>query len=175
MIAAVDVQYDEDASIAIGAAVVFENWADETTVAEYAAQCDKIQSYVPGEFFKRELPCLLAVLEQIAEPLELIIIDGYVSLGDKPGLGMRLWDALEWNTPIIGVAKTRFQGAESTEVFRGKSRIPLYVTAAGTDIAEASVNVARMAGPYRVPMLLKRVDRLARDQLKQRSSQPSPK
>jgi deoxyribonuclease V len=40
-------------------------------------------------------------------------------------------------------------------------RSPLYVTAAGAGAEEAAGLVASMEGPYRVPSLLKRVDRLA--------------
>jgi len=166
MIAALDVQYAEDGATAIAAAVVFQNWTDEAPLAEYAAVCERIQSYVPGEFYKRELPCLLAVLERVSQPLEAIIIDGYVLLGDKPGLGMRLWEAMDRKRPIIGVAKTHFRGAAAAEVWRGQTRIPLYVTAAGTNVTQAATNVARMAGSFRVPTMLKRVDRLARDPLR---------
>lgn len=173
MIAALDAQYDEDSLTAVAAAVLFQKWEDETFVVEYAAVCDRIQSYVPGEFYKRELPCLLAVLGKVAEPLDVIIIDGYVSLGGQPGLGMRLWDAVDRKAPIVGVAKTRFLGAEAAEVFRGNSKAPLYVTAAGTDVLKAAAKVITMAGSFRVPTLLKCVDRLARDQLRRLKPQSS--
>lgn len=95
----------------------------------------------------------------------MIVIDGYVTLGDKPGLGMRLWDTIGQATPIIGVAKTRFEGAVASEVFRGQSELPLHVTVAGIALSEATASVSTMAGDFRIPTLLKRVDRLARDEL----------
>ena len=95
MIAALDVRYDEDALTGQGAAVVFEQWDDAVPLAEYTATFNGIEPYVPGQFFKRELPCLLAVLEKVREPLDQIIVDGFVSLGDRPGLGMHLWEALD--------------------------------------------------------------------------------
>jgi deoxyribonuclease V len=168
MIAALDVHYDEDTSSAVGAAAVLEQWEAGRAVAEYTSACREIAAYVPGEFYKRELPCLLALIEKIVEPLNVIVIDGYVSLGDKPGLGMRLWEALQQRIPVIGVAKTSFRGANATEVFRGKSRLPLYVTATGAPVVEAAAGIAKMTGAFRIPTLLKKVDRLARDQLKER-------
>src|SRR2546423_14030334 len=121
MIAALDVQYDENNSRAVAAAVVFPNWDDATPTAEYIAIVDHIHPNTPGEFFRRELPCLLAVLNRIAEPVTTIVIDGYVQLPAKPGLGQHLFDNLSGRVPVIGVAKTRFHDAAATEVFRGSS------------------------------------------------------
>lgn len=162
MIAVLDVHYDEDASTGTAAAIVFEHWEDTQPTAQYTAQCGGVRSYVPGEFFKRELPCLLAVLAKVQEPLNQIVIDGYVSLGDRPGLGMYLWEALGGKVPIIGVAKTRFHSANAIEVLRGQSHAPLYVTAVGVDPAEAAQRVSEMAGEFRIPDMQRRVDQLAR-------------
>jgi deoxyribonuclease V len=68
MIAALDVRYDEDALSGQAAAVIFERWDDAAPLAEYTAIFDGVAPYVPGQFFKRELPCLLAVLGKIDEP-----------------------------------------------------------------------------------------------------------
>ena len=163
MIAALDVHYDETTSKATAAAVVFQSWEDAEPIAQYAADCDVAEDYVPGEFFRRELPCLLAVLKQVQETLSLIVIDGYVTLGDNPGLGMRLWEALPLKMPVIGVAKSRFQNAVAIEVTRGESKIPLFVTAIDIDPANAADSIRRMHGPFRIPTLLKRADRLARE------------
>ena len=93
MIAALDVRYDEDALTGEGAAVVFERWDNAVPLAEYTAAFNGVEPYVSGQFFKRELPCLLAVLEKVREPVDHIIVDGFVSLGNKPGLGLHLWKA----------------------------------------------------------------------------------
>ena len=92
MIAALDVRYDDDASTGRGAAVIFEQWDDAVPLAEYPATFNGVEPYVPGQFFKRELSCLLAVFEKVSEPLDQIVVDGFVSLGDRPGLGMHLWN-----------------------------------------------------------------------------------
>jgi deoxyribonuclease V len=65
--------------------------------------------------------------------------------------------------PVVGVAKSRFDGARAVEVYRGGSIRPLYVSAAGLDPEEAAEKIRSMHGRHRVPTLLKRVDRLARD------------
>ena len=162
MIAALDVHYDESRNSANAAAVVFGQWSDATAQSEYTALFSGIQAYVPGEFFKRELPCLMAVLAKVTERLDVIVVDGYVSLGEKPGLGMYLWQELKEETSVVGVSKTPFHSAVAEEVFRGDSRSPLYVTAVGCDVAEAAQKVSGMAGQFRIPTLLRRVDQLAR-------------
>jgi len=173
MIAALDAHYDEDTLVAVGAAVVFGDWNDAAPAAAYTSGCESTASYVPGQFFKRELPCLLALLKQIVEPLHAIVIDGYVSLGDRPGLGMRMWDAIGQATPVIGVAKTRFKGATALEVFRGRSTQALYVSSIGIELDKAQTNIAHMAGAFRIPTLLKHVDRVARDGLRAELSRRS--
>jgi deoxyribonuclease V len=119
--------------------------------------------YVPGEFYKRELPCIQTVLA-LATPLDLLVVDGYATLDPhgRPGLGARA--AATFGVPVIGVAKTPYRTAtHAVAVPRGAATRPLYVTAAGgLDPAEAGRIVAAMAGPHRVPTVLKRVDDLAR-------------
>ena len=47
-------------------------------------------------------------------------------------------------------------------VLRGRSARPLYITAAGMPVKEAADLVIHMAGPFRRPDALRRVDVLAR-------------
>lgn len=162
MIAALDAHYDEAALTAKAAAVLFSAWDEAEPHREYTVDCSGIQPYVPGQFFRRELPCLLAVLAEIAEPLDAIVVDGYVTLSDKPGLGFHLWEALHQKVPVVGVAKTVYHAAQAVPVMRGKSRSPLFVTAIGLDVTDAGRNVKGMAGEFRIPEMLKRVDQLAR-------------
>jgi deoxyribonuclease V len=64
---------------------------------------------------------------------------------------------------VIGVAKTAFGTAtHAIPVLRGTSARPLYVTAAGMSRADAAELVRQMAGRYRLPDALRRVDTLAR-------------
>jgi deoxyribonuclease V len=162
MIAAFDVQYDDARSVATAAAVVFAQWTDAVPTGECTTLIQNIQPYIPGEFFRRELPCLITVIAQIRERLDLLIVDGYVTLDGKPGLGQHLFDHFAQRIPVIGVAKTRFHTAPAVEVFRGVSRSPLHITAIGIDPAQAANHIQQMHGPHRIPTLLKRVDQLAR-------------
>ena len=157
-----DVDYRADHAVAAG--LLFAEWGDATPTQELVARIDQIEPYVPGQFYRRELPCLLAVLSKSPTPVDLIVVDGYVWLDarEKPGLGAHLYTALENKIPVVGVAKKPFHSAAAQEVCRTGSDKPLYVTAVGITIAEAAAAVAQMHGDHRIPTLLKRVDQLCR-------------
>lgn len=158
---AVDVYYPQ-AGGATAALVVAGTPTFAPLVEEHVLGQDTAQPYRPGAFFERELPPLRAVLRRTRD-LDLLIVDGYVTLDrhGRPGLGHLVRQEL--GIPVIGVAKTAFQPAtHAVEVFRGSSRRPLYVTAGGLDPADAADLVRAMAGPHRLPEALKRVDTLSR-------------
>jgi deoxyribonuclease V len=164
MLACVDVDYRDEKALA--ACVLFRDWTDGAPAGELVRLIEHVEPYVPGQFYKRELPCLLSVLGNVIEPLDIVIVDGYVWLKDErsPGLGAHLFEALARKIPVIGVAKTRFLSAVvARPVKRGDSDRPLFVTAAGIDVEEAVRQVQRMHGEYRLPTLLKRVDLLCRN------------
>jgi deoxyribonuclease V len=161
MIAAIDVQYDENGS-ATAAAVVFVDYSDSKVHQIYTCHIPGTEDYVPGQFYKRELPCIIAVLVMMKEDIDTIIVDGYVDLGEKPGLGRHLCEALDCNKKIIGVAKTSYRGSDAVKVFRGKSRQPLYITSAGIEPSVAAGLIKNMHGKNRIPTLLKLADSLCR-------------
>ena len=164
MIAAADVYYFNDSAVA--AAILFDDWRSEQPAIEIRQDVKKIEPYTPGLFYKRELPCLLKVLEQVKNRFEIIIIDGYVWLnsGKRPGLGAHLYQLLGERIPVIGVAKTKFKGAtHAVPILRGRSHRALYVTAAGMNVAMAAKHIESMHGRYRIPTLLKKVDLLCRN------------
>src|SRR5262245_20276219 len=147
--------------VACAAAVVTDRWDAQFPLETHTALRTPIEDYVPGAFWQRELPCLLAVLDGLAPTL--VVVDGYVWLDDsgRRGLGAHLHDAI--GLPVVGVAKTAFQGSgHAAAVLRGGSARPLYVTAIGVDPLVAAERVAGMYGPYRIPTLLGVVDRLSR-------------
>jgi deoxyribonuclease V len=165
MIAATDVQYHDADKSAIAACVLFENWDAATPAREWTVRVEGVAEYIPGQFYKRELPCLLQLLTPVLPELTAIVVDGYVWLGDEShlGLGGHLWRALDHKIPVVGVAKTFFMGAAPVaEVLRGESTKPLFVSAAGLALTEAQKNVQAMHGVHRLPTLLKRVDTLCR-------------
>jgi deoxyribonuclease V len=160
MMGILDVAYDD--AIGVAALVLARDWTDAEPVEVRLARVEPVAEYVPGSFYARELPCLLAALDLGPRP-DLVVIDGYVWLDDegRKGLGARLHDAT--GLPVIGVAKTRYSGAPCAEVLRGRSLRPLYVGAAGVPLVEAAARVREMHGPNRIPTLLARADRAARD------------
>jgi len=163
MILAVDVDYRDHSAVAAG--VLFKKWHDAKPVEEVVVTCEDAAGYVPGEFYRRELPCILKLLAQPDIDPECIVIDGYVTLGANagPGLGMHLRNALDRDIAVIGVAKNAFRGTPaSAELLRGKSKRPLYITAAGIDAAQAKALIRQMYGDGRIPELLKYVDHLSR-------------
>jgi deoxyribonuclease V len=161
MIGAFDVHYLKDGR-ASTAAVLFPDYAAPEPTAVYTRIVSQVEDYLPGEFYRRELPCILTLIKEIREALDEMLVDGYVMLGKRPGLGQYLYESFACKIPVIGVAKSRFNGAPAAEVYRGKSKNPLYVTSAGMGLQEACERIRSMHGPYRVPTLLKQVDLLAR-------------
>lgn len=162
-ILAVDVAYRTDTAVAAG--VLFGNWEDNRSSKNFTTEISAIASYIPGQFYKRELPCILGLLEQHEIHPDCIVVDGLVYLDGvgKAGLGKYLFDALEGNTAVIGVAKNSYKNISSDfALCRGKSKKPLFVTSAGVDIAVAKKRIANMHGNFRLPTLLKQVDRLCR-------------
>lgn len=161
MIAIFDAAYAADRAAA--ACVVAQFWEAGEPLRELSATQGGAAAYEPGQFYKRELPLLLAATPADMA-IEYMVVDGYVWLGpdDQPGLGARFYEALGRRTPVIGVAKTRFAGAPAAEVLRGRSQRPLFVTAIGVERDLAADYVRRMHGPDRLPTLIKRADSLAR-------------
>jgi deoxyribonuclease V len=163
MIACTDVYYK--ANQVVAACLLFRDWPDERYYLELTDCVETPAAYEPGRFYRRELPALLSVVERLPDRPYIIVIDGYVWLGQEsyPGLGAYLYQALGGTTAVIGVAKTLFkEGPAVRGIRRGTSVRPLYVSAAGMDLDEAAERVVQMHGKFRIPTLLKKVDRLCR-------------
>ncbi|WP_298608154.1 endonuclease V [uncultured Thiothrix sp.] len=167
MILAIDVHYLNDQ--AFGSALSFTQWNTEQPEDIYHTQLAGIADYEPGQFYKRELPCILQLLEEHKLLPEIIIIDGYVMLGEsRAGLGSYLYKALKQQVKIIGVAKRAFIGiSEDSKILRGASQNPLFISSLGLELDEAKSAILKMHGVHRLPTLLKLVDSLCREQAKQ--------
>jgi deoxyribonuclease V len=161
IIAAFDVHYPAQGR-ARAAAALFADFSAAAPDKTFSLLVPEPEDYIPGAFYKRELPCILALMDQFENMPSEVIIDGYVWLGAKPGLGQYLFEALDCRIPVIGVAKSAFAGAAAVKIFRGGSRRPLYITAAGMPAETAARNISRMHGPHRIPTLLRQVDLIAR-------------
>lgn len=164
-VGAVDVHYDEHGQ-ARAALVVCADLTFATVISEHVVIIPHVAAYEPGAFYKRELPCIRAVLA-LAPCLSLLVVDGYTTLDPQGRAGLGAYAARDFGIPVIGVAKTPFRTAtHAVEVVRGNSIRPLHVTAAGgISDTEAATVVAAMKGPYRIPTALKRVDNLARGRM----------
>jgi len=165
MILAFDTFYFEDKAKTV--AIEFESWTNETITKVYEETISGIDEYIPGEFYKRELPCILSLLKQIdLTHCQTIIIDGFVVLNDEDaiGLGGYLYKELEEKIPVLGVAKNNYAkiNTQKRAVYRGESKKPLYITVKGLNLDIAADSIKHMTGNYRFPDLLKQVDSLGR-------------
>lgn len=164
-----DVHYKEvqetEAITATVAGIRFEGIEQSRILNEYTIKVNKVAPYESGQFYKREMPCLLALINQIDEPFDVIIIDGYVFLDgvSKAGLDKYLYDNLANKKPIIGIAKNYFYDIpEDHAVWRGISKHPLYVTSIGIETIKAKDTISRMDGDHRMPKMVTYVDKLGR-------------
>jgi deoxyribonuclease V len=159
--AAVDVHYLAGGQARAALVAAAEPRFSQLTV-EKTVLCTDVEPYRSGQFYLRELPPVRAVCAG-AGPFELIVIDGYVDLdpAGQPGLGAYVH--AEFGAPVVGVAKNPFAAAtHAVLVTRGKSRRPLYITAAGYPVSAAANMIREMTGRHRIPDALRRADRLAR-------------
>jgi len=167
VIAILDAAYAEEASVA--ACLTADDWTSPVPIAEFTHRAGCAEAYTPGEFHRREFPLIMSVLAMLPERPRILVIEGYVWLDTDgcKGLGAHLFEALRGRTAVVGVAKSRFAGAEQwvEQVARGDSANPLWVTAAGVTLSEAVSGVKRMHGPHRIPTLVGRVAQLARKTL----------
>ena len=166
MIVAIDVHYKENTTKAVGALI--QNWGDAAAIQYVIRYIDSVEEYESGAFYKRELPCIMEVLNQVdLAEINYIVIDGFVVLDDtgKPGLGAYVYESIQHKVPVIGVAKRNFhQNLKNVvPVLRGESNNPLYVTAVGTDVQQAAGFVKSMHGEFRLPTVLKELDRITKE------------
>ena len=164
MLACVDTFYSPQGG-ARTALVLFHDWLDSTPSEVVIREVADVQPYVSGQFFQRELPCILDALEAVKHNVHTVIIDGYVWLRNDsdPGLGAYLFEALHRSTPVIGVAKNEFKGGSAAKaVLRGQSKKPLFVTSVGIDAHSACENLSEMHGQYRIPTMISFADRHSR-------------
>ncbi|UFH35075.1 endonuclease V [Flavobacterium acetivorans] len=165
MLLAIDVYYKENEAKVV--AVVF-NSEDETPQSIVIDQITGIEDYVSGEFYKRELPCIDSILQKVnLNDIEAVIIDGHIYVDDDGtfGLGGYTWESLNKKIPVIGVAKNSFFRNKNTvkKVFRGESKKPLYVSSIGIDLDSATNLIKNMKGDYRIPTILKELDRITKE------------
>jgi deoxyribonuclease V len=166
MILAFDTYYFENKAKTV--CISFNNWMDQTPEKVYFECLFGFAEYYPGEFYTRELPCIVSLLKKIElSDIQAIVIDGFVTLDDIGtfGLGGHLYDHLNGKIPVLGVAKSSFvtMKNQQNELLRGNSKKPLYVTSLGLKLEIAIENIKAMDGNYRIPTLLKLLDRITKE------------
>lgn len=166
MILAFDTYYFDNKAKTVS--ICFDDWSDEENYKVETEVIENSEEYQSGEFYKRELPCILSLLDKIkTQNVTTIIIDGFVYLDDNQrlGLGGHLYLQLQGKIPIIGVAKTNFATLEKNkrQLLRGSSMKPLYVTSIGIDLDSATELIKNMKGNNRIPTLLKTLDTLTKE------------
>ena len=160
MLLAIDVHYKTTYAKTVG---VLFHWENENPLRIITDIVNDVADYEPGQFYKRELPCILQLLKQIdINTIEAIIVDGHVYIDNNKtfGLGGHLWQALDQKIPIIGIAKKAFHNTEqvSIPIYRGQSQNPLYISCIGTSQQEVLAKVQLLHGDYRTPTILKLLD-----------------
>lgn len=167
---AIDSYYKDNICKTVG--VIFNEWDDkEPDNIIVSIGKNNFSDYIPGQFYKRELPGILDLLEQVdLSEFDTIILDSYIDLLEEdkivPGLGRHLIDELEKSDrlhsdlDIIGVAKSKFgkTGKISEAVIRGESKKPLFIQSYKRSNKEVGELVKGMYGDFRIPHLLKVLD-----------------
>ena len=149
---AIDAYYNNGICHVVGG--IFNKWGDKHVSRFIYADVKVDSEYIPGKFYKRELPGILKLLEQVdLDEFDTIIIDGYVHLKElsyisdrgkfiegpiKRGLGCHLRTALssyylerkpKKRLNIVGIAKTLYgDNSQYGMCYRGESKNPLYIT-----------------------------------------------
>jgi deoxyribonuclease V len=179
-VAGVDMGFEDGGRIARAAVVVMsypELQVVETRIAREATRFP----YVPGLLSFRELPAVLAALEQVEEPPSLVLCDGQ-GIAHPRRLGIASHLGIVTELPTIGVGKSRLVGEyrepgrekgcrsdlkDGDEVIgtvlRTRTNVrPLFVSPGHRVTHEDAVHWVLACAPrYRLPEPIRAADRLA--------------
>jgi len=103
---AVDVDYRNEHAYAAG--ILFHAWTDPAPSQIYKAKISNVEEYQSGQFYKRELPCIVRLVVQLDGLPDCIVVDGHVFLDEnnRPGLGYHLYQSLEETVAFKGEARS---------------------------------------------------------------------
>ena len=140
--------------------MTFRSWKDKRPLEFHSLIVEGAPPrYTGGNLQARELPMILVLMSLIDSDIDTIIIDGYVDLESKPGMGRILWERLSQQVPVVGIAKSPHLGAPHCLIHRHGTKKPLYISTAGIGQTDAALKVLSMAGNQRIPAILKKIDR----------------
>lgn len=179
-VAGLDAGFDKDRGLTRAAAVVL-SFPDLELVEEVTAQIPTEFPYVPGYLSFREIPALLAALQELTTTPDLILCDGQGYAHPRRfGLACHLGVVLD--CPTIGVAKSRYIGthdelpAEKGQwqplmddgerigaVLRSRTNTrPLYISIGHRICLTTALSYVLHCTPqYRLPETTRRADHLA--------------
>lgn len=112
LVAGIDVGFEESGHVT-RAAVAILAYPSLQPVAQAIARQPTRFPYVPGLLSFREIPAVLAALDQLQTTPDLLLVDGQ-GLAHPRRLGIACHLGLLTGLPSIGVAKTRLVGEETT-------------------------------------------------------------
>ena len=183
-----DVAY-EPGTNALVAAVVTVELAGLTVVDSATATGMADFPYVSGLFAFRELPALLAALERLTSPPELLVADGHgIAHPRRFGLASHL--GVVTGLPAVGVAKTPpgdypapgTERGDTSPLTDGGEQVgvalrtrpgvkPVFVSVGHrVDLATACQYVLALTPRYRLPETTRLADQLCRRALRERGS-----
>jgi deoxyribonuclease V len=179
-VAGIDVGF-EDGGRTTRAAVVVLGFPALEPLAQATSRTPTRFPYVPGYLSFRELPAVLAALERLAAPPDLILCDGQ-GLAHPRRFGLACHLGVLTGLPCIGVAKSRLIGSHADvppekgawvplldreeiigAVLRTRSRVsPVYVSVGHrVSLATALDYTLRCTTRYRLPETTRHAHRLA--------------
>ncbi|QDY79933.1 endonuclease V [Streptomyces qinzhouensis] len=181
----VDVAYDDERDLVAAAAVTLDA-AGLRVVAEATAVGRVAFPYVPGLLAFRELPAVLAALENLGTPPGLVVCDGY-GLAHPRRFGLASHLGVLTGLTTIGVAKNPFvfrhgepgprrgatvpltdgDGEEVGRALRTRADVkPVYVSVGHRITLDAAcAHTLHLTPRYRLPETTRLADRLCRDAL----------
>lgn len=172
-ILAVDTFYHPDKAKTVG--VLFDSWDQDEPSMVIESWTTDFGPYIPGQFYLRELPPTMKLLEQVdIKEIGVLIVDGFLQVYDsevgrlEKGLGLRLGEILrieKKDLVLVGVAKTdyreqgeRWKLAEPWK--RGPlGSKPLWVQVDGMRIPDLMHGLGQMKGNCRLPDMLRILDK----------------
>lgn len=185
-VAGLDVAYAEDSDRLAAAVVVLD--ARTLAVLERSVVLGRARfPYVPGLFAFRELPSLVAALDGLGTPPDLLVCDGQ-GLAHPRRFGLACHLGVHTGIPSIGVGKTAFVGTYDPPatargsvsdlvldgevvgaVLRTRPGVkPVFVSVGhGLDLATACRHVLNLTPEYRLPETTRQADNACRTALKQ--------
>ena len=165
MILIIDGDYNDVNKTAHMAGVLLNQHTDSEIAGFITADIKNIAKYESGSFYKRELQGVKAIIDKLNYTnIDLIIVDGFAKFDD--GIHQSLGEYVNkmYDITVIGVAKKwcDFCKVENTEIYRGISNNPLFVTTVGGNNEQSKTIIKEMFGDNRIPYAIKLADSFAR-------------